>query len=101
VTTERRASPRTPITIECTLRRRSGSPIEAKTIDLGPGGMCVTCARPLSPDEVLSFEITQVSGRARVMRQQAARVYGLRFEQVPEQVRQALLRLAKVQPDHT
>ena len=94
MTPERRASPRAPVTIECILRRRTGSPIEAKTIDLGPDGMCVKCSRPLSPDEVLSFEITQVRGRARVMRQQAARVYGLRFEQVPEQGRQALLRLA-------
>jgi hypothetical protein len=94
MTPERRAAARTPVALDCTLRRRTGSAIEARTIDLGPGGMCVTCSRPLSPDEVLSFEITQVSGRVRVMRQQAARVYGLRFEQLPEPVRQALLRLA-------
>ena len=82
---ERRASPRTQMSLDCTLRRRTGSPIEARTLDLGPGGMSVTTKRPLAPDEVLSFDLPLASGevvdgRARVLREQAYGVYALRFE---------------------
>ena len=75
--------------VDCTLHRRSGSPIEARTVDLGPGGMCVTCARPLSTDEVLHFDLPLadghvVDGEARVLREQTYKVYALRFEALPE-----------------
>jgi hypothetical protein len=82
---ERRASARTEVSLDCTLRRRTGSPIEARTLDLGPGGMSVATKRPLATDEVLSFDLplasgAVVDGRARVLRQQAYGVYALRFE---------------------
>ena len=79
--TERRKSSRVPVEMECTLHRRSGSPIPGRTVDLGPGGMCVATQRPLTPDEVLSFELSpQISGRARVLRQQGYSRYAVRFE---------------------
>jgi len=74
--------------VACTLHRRSGSAIEARTVDVGPGGMCVTCARPLSPDEVLHFDLPLatgevVDGEPRVLREQGYKVYALRFEALP------------------
>jgi hypothetical protein len=86
--TDQRKSPRTRMEVDCTLHRRTGSPIEARTVDLGPGGMCVTCARPLSADEVLHFDLPLadgqvVDGDARVLREQGYRVYALRFEALP------------------
>src|SRR5215207_8935631 len=89
--TERRRSPRVPVEMECTLHRRSGSPIAARTVDLGPGGMCVATTRPLSPDEVLNFELSpQISGRARVLRQQGYERYAVRFESLAEPARAEL-----------
>ena len=77
--------------MECTLHRRSGSPIPARTVDLGPGGMCVASKRPLSPDEVVNFELSpQISGRARVLRQQGWERYAVRFEALPEPARAEL-----------
>jgi hypothetical protein len=74
--------------LDCTLHRRSGSPIEARTVDVGPGGMCVTCSRPLSADEVLHFDLPLapgdvVGGEARVLREQGYQLYALRFEALP------------------
>jgi hypothetical protein len=67
--------------MECTLHRRTGSPIVGRTVDIGPGGMCVATKRPLAPDEVLSFELSpQLCGRARVLRQQGYASYAIRFE---------------------
>jgi PilZ domain len=73
--------------------------VQARTVDLGPGGMRVTTLRPLSTDEVLEFELPPpggpgVRGRARVLRQQSYGVYALRFERLSEADRQALARLA-------
>jgi PilZ domain-containing protein len=77
--------------MECTLHRRSGSPIAGRTVDLGPGGMCVATKRPLSPDEVLSFELgPQINGRARVLRQQGYERYAVRFEALPPPARAEL-----------
>jgi hypothetical protein len=77
--------------MECTLRRRSGSPITARTVDLGSGGMCVASKRPLSPDEVLNFELgPQISGRARVLRQQGWERYAVRFESLADPARAEL-----------
>jgi hypothetical protein len=75
--------------MDCTLRRFTGSPIPARTVDLGPGGMCVQCSRPLAMDEVLGFELApppslDVTGRARVLRQQGHDTYAVRFEALPE-----------------
>jgi PilZ domain len=77
--------------MQCTLHRRSGSPITARTVDLGPGGMCVASKRPLSPDEVLNFELgPQISGRARVLRQQGWERYAVRFEALADPARAEL-----------
>ena len=96
---ERRASPRVELECGCTLSRRVGWPVEARTVDVGPGGMRVATQRPLTTDEVLEFELPPpsgpgVSGRARVLRQQSYGVYALRFERLSEDARAALVRLA-------
>ncbi len=85
--------------VDCTLHRRSGSPIQARTLDIGPGGMCVTCSRPLSPDEVLHFDLPLaagevVDGDARVLREQGYHVYALRFEALPAETSRALAGVA-------
>ena len=86
--TEKRRSPRVRLEMECTLHRRSGSPISGRTVDLGPGGMCVATSRPLSTDEVLEFELPpRISGRARVLRQQGYDSYAVRFEALGEPAR--------------
>jgi PilZ domain len=90
------------LAVECTLQRRMGSPISAQTIDLGPGGMRVESRRPLTADEELEFaipsDILNVSGRARVMRQQERYVYALRFERLPPEAKAALSALAARTP---
>jgi hypothetical protein len=91
---EQRRSPRAQIELECTLRRRAGSPIACRTVDVGPGGMCVCSPRPLAPDEELSFELPRISGRARVLRQHGHDTYAVRFEGLPEPARAELERLA-------
>jgi hypothetical protein len=92
--TEQRRSPRVQIEKPCTLQRRSGSPIEGRTVDLGPGGMCVCTSRPLAADEILDFELEGVHGRARVLRQQTHDSYAIRFEMLGEPARAELHRLA-------
>ncbi len=93
---ERRLSPRTEIELECTLTRDRGGPIAATTIDLGPGGMCVRCDRPLAMDELIGFAIParRFDGRARVLRERKYKVYSLRFEEIAETVRVELAALA-------
>jgi PilZ domain-containing protein len=92
--TEQRRSPRVRIEKPCTLHRRTGSPIEGRTVDLGPGGMRVCTSRPLAPDEVLRFELEGIDGRARVLRQQGHDMYAIRFEVLAEPARAELHRLA-------
>ena len=92
---ERRAGQRVEFSVACTLRRRSGSAIAARTVDVGPGGMSVTTTRPLTTDEVLHFDLPLapddvVDGQARVLREHAYRVYALRFEALPEPARARL-----------
>ena len=82
---ERRGTPRTDLSVACTLRRRTGSAISVRTVNVGPGGMCVTTQRPLAIDEVLHFDLPlagaeHVDGRARVVRQERPDRYALRFE---------------------
>src|ERR1700759_1925877 len=96
---ERRGSPRVELDCGCTLSRRFGTPVEGRTVDVGPGGMRVATQRPLTTDEVLEFELPPpsgpgVRGRARVLRQQSYGVYALRFERLTEDARAALVRLA-------
>jgi hypothetical protein len=89
--TDMRRSPRVRLEMDCTLRRRTGSPIAARTVDVGPGGMCVATTRPLATDEVLAFELApRISGRARVLRQQGYDSYAVRFETLGEPAREAL-----------
>ena len=92
--TEQRRSPRVRIEKACILHRRTGSPIEGRTVDLGPGGMCVCTSRPLAPDEVLRFELEGIDGNARVLRQQSRDMYAVRFERLDEPALAELHRLA-------
>jgi hypothetical protein len=92
---ERRHSPRVTLRVACTLRRRTGSAIPGETVDLGPGGMCVSTSRPLASDEMLHFELPldaehSLDGEARVLRQERYGVYVLRFERLPALVVEAL-----------
>jgi hypothetical protein len=84
-TVEQRRSPRAMVELQCTLARRRGNPVTAITQDVGPGGMCVVTDRPLTMDEELEFDLApeapdHLHGRARVVRQQRANCYALRFE---------------------
>jgi len=59
---ERRRSWRTQVGLECILSRTTGKTIEAKTMDVGPGGMRVHTTRPLAVDELLEFELPDPDG---------------------------------------
>jgi PilZ domain len=91
-------APRAQIALSCTLRRRTGSPIPARTLVLGPRGMNVFSPRPLTLDETVGFELAdlsmRVSGTARVLRQERLNVYALRFEGLPEPMIRTLHALA-------
>jgi len=83
--------------LTCVLSRRTGKVIEARTLDLGPGGMRITANRPLAPDELLEFELPErarIRGRARVLREQTYRVYALRFEKLGDEARAEISTLA-------
>jgi c-di-GMP-binding flagellar brake protein YcgR len=97
VASERRRNWRTDVRLECTLHRRTGKMIEGKTVDIGPGGMQVHTSRPLAIDEVLEFELpdrARINGRARVLREQAYRIYALRFEKLGDEARAEIAALA-------
>jgi hypothetical protein len=102
--TERRHSPRVPLVgVPCTLRRARGSAIRAETIDLGPGGLCVSTSRPLATDEVLRLDLPldhehRFDGRVRVLRQERYGVYALRFEQVSKLVLEELQHVVASRP---
>jgi hypothetical protein len=91
-------APRAQINTPCMLRRRTGSPIPAHTVELGPEGMRVSSPRPLSADEAVDFDLPglamRVGGHARVLRQQRLNVYVLRFERLPEPMVRCLHALA-------
>ena len=98
--TERREARRAQLALACTLSRAAGSPVWVETIDVGEGGMAVRATRPLRPDEVVEFDLEaadeHVVGRARVMRHNSPRVYGLRFEALREPMRERLRDLVGV-----
>jgi hypothetical protein len=101
---ERRMTPRADVALPCVLRRRTGSAIDARTVNLGAGGMCIATPRPLATDEVLDFDLLlsgadRVDGRARVLRQEGHDAYALRFERLLEPDRERLLQaLASAPP---
>ena len=79
--TTRRAS---RVSLPCTLTRAAGSPIRARTIEVGATGMRVVTERPLAVDETVAFELSCgdvcISGHARVVCQDRPDVYAARFE---------------------
>jgi hypothetical protein len=92
-----RRSPRVALVKECTLFRFTGTPISARTVDVGPGGMCVRTSRPLAMDEVLAFDLELppcINGRGRVLRQQSGNTYAMRFEVLADPVLAELNALA-------
>jgi PilZ domain len=99
---ERRMTPRADVALPCVLRRRSGSAIDARTVDLGAGGMRIATRRPLATDELLDFDLRLgadgVDGRARVLRQEGHDAYALRFEGLLEPARERLAALASARP---
>jgi hypothetical protein len=100
---ERRMTPRADVALPCVLRRRSGSAIDARTVDLGAGGMRIATARPLATDEVLEFGLVlsgaeRVDGRARVLRHEGHGAYAMRFEELVEPARDRLRALAASAP---
>jgi len=98
-TSERRRTWRTEISLGCMLHRRTGKLIEAQTVDIGPGGMRVHTNRPLAVDETLEFELpgrARIHGRARVLREQAYRIYALRFEKLGDEARAEIAELTQL-----
>ena len=92
---QRRNTPRISITLDLLLLREKGRGINARTLDLGPGGMRVAAERPLAIDEVVRFGLSapsgpHIDGRARVLRMQGHNEYALRFEQLDERERELL-----------
>ena len=91
-------APRAQVEMACTLRRTIGSPIPARTLDVGPRGMRIRSPRPLRPDETVGFELPdfdmRLDGRARVIAEELPHVYSLRFEGLPEPMIRRLHALA-------
>ncbi len=91
-------APRAQIVLDCTLRRHIGSPIPAKTLDVGPRGMRIRSPRPLRSDETIAFDLPgldmRVNGRALVISEERPHVYALRFEGLPEPMIRRLHALA-------
>jgi hypothetical protein len=84
--------------LECHLSRRTGKVVEARTQDLGPGGMRIVTTRPLATDEVLDFEMLErpaLLGRVRVLRETGHYMYALRFERLSEEARAEIAGLAR------
>lgn len=85
---------RHPVSLACLLMRAAGSPITARTTELGTTWMCVLTARPLALDETVSFQLgsddATIAGRARVVCQARPDAYTLRFAPLPEPMAQRL-----------
>jgi hypothetical protein len=86
---ERRA-----MSLSCTLRRSAGTPIAARTLDVGPTGMRVVTGRPLAVDETVAFELpcgdVRISGQSRVVCQERPDVYALRFARLSQPMARCL-----------
>ena len=98
---QRRTTPRIQITLDLMLLREKGRGINARTLDLGPGGMKVASDRPLATDEVVRFDLSSptgehIEGQARVLRMQGPNQYALRFEQLDEHEKLLLTRAVGV-----
>jgi hypothetical protein len=91
-------APRAEIALSCTLSRHIGSPIPAQTLNVGPRGMSIRSARPLTQDETVGFDLPnfdmRITGRARVITLERPHVYALRFEGLPEPMTRRLHALA-------
>jgi hypothetical protein len=88
-------TPRADVALPCVLRRRSGTAIDAETVNLGVGGMSIATPRPLATDEVLEFDLQlsgsdHVDGRARVLRHEGHGAYAMRFEELLDPSRELL-----------
>jgi hypothetical protein len=74
---------RRAVSLGCTLTRPAGSPMRARTIDLGPTGMRVVTERPLAVDETVAFDLpcgeVRIHGEARVACLERPDIYALRF----------------------
>ncbi len=95
---ERRRRRRATVQFAVILSRPHGGPIPGRTLDLGLDGTRVMTRRPLRVDELLRFDLSleeagpEVHGHARVLRQQSATAYALRFEDVAGDGAEALER---------
>ena len=91
-------APRAQVEMACTLRRTVGSPIPARTLDVGPRGMRIRSPRPLRADETIDFDLPgldmRLNGRALVIGEERPHVYALRFEGLPEPMVRRLHALA-------
>ena len=78
---ERRNTSRRVVALDCSLSRAKGGTIPCRTIDLSDGGMRISTARPLTIDEVLSFDLVlgeqEMHGNCRVLRQTAHDSYAV------------------------
>lgn len=85
---------RHPVSLVCLLARAAGSPIAARTSELGMTGMRVVVERPLALDETLSVQLgddeAPITGRARVVCQHRSDAYTLRFEPLSEPIARRL-----------
>jgi hypothetical protein len=88
---------RLPISLHLTLIRAAGSPIPARTIEVGLTGMRIATERPLALDETVGFDLpygdVRISGRARVVCQERPDVYALRFGRLSQPTARGLQEL--------
>lgn len=94
---------RRPVSLACLLTRAAGSPITARTTELGATGMRVVTARPLALDETVDFQLgdaddAAIAGRARVVCQERPDAYMLRFAAVAEPMARRLQDVVAASP---
>ncbi len=85
---------RREMSLSCILRRSAGTPIAARTLDVGPTGMRVVTERPLAVDETVAFELpcgdVSIRGESRVVCQERPDVYALRFARLAQPMARCL-----------
>lgn len=93
---------RRPVSLACLLTRAAGSPITARTTELGATCMRVVTARPLALDETVDFQLgdtdAAIAGRARVVCQERPDAYMLRFAAVAEPMARRLQDVVAASP---